>query len=334
MAGRHCVAFVDESLLKGSHSPGFYLLAAVILDQDTADQARNAMRAAVGGDYFHTTKLHHAARFRVVEDALDTVAAHAGWVHIVTHAPLDVPKEIARQRCLGQMLPELNRQRVRDVILDSRGADPDPEKRDSNDLRDRRTYRHLVREGTISSRMALRHQPSRDEGLWMADAAAWATQRVLRSDDPVWWNRIADVTTVTDAVTGTDLHIRGDGGGDRAALPHGDHGPQRASQSAPPLLSPPAYPSAADAPPSFPDATLTDLVMQSLYARQAHARVEKQLSRSIAELSAEVRNLHHTIQRIAALHPPQSDAPEATPEPPDTGPQSGVDGRGDLRALE
>ncbi len=181
MAGRHCVAFVDESLLKGSHSPGFYLLAAVILDQDTADQARNAMRAAVGGDYFHTTKLHHAARFRVVEDALDTVAAHAGWVHIVTHAPLDVPKEIARQRCLGQMLPELNRQRVRDVILDSRGADPDPEKRDSNDLRDRRTYRHLVREGTISSRMALRHQQPRrgivDGGCCRLGHTARASQR-------------------------------------------------------------------------------------------------------------------------------------------------------------
>ncbi|MDP9792580.1 hypothetical protein J2S43_001092 [Catenuloplanes nepalensis] len=334
MAGHHSVAFVDESHLKGPHSAGFYLLAAVIVDQTAVEQARSAMRAAVGTGRFHANELHRDARFRVVEDALDTVAAHAGWVHIVTHTPLDVGKEIARQRCLSQLLQELNRQRVRDVIMDTRGADPSPEERDHNDIRDRRTYRQLVREGTINPRMAIRHQHSHDEGSWMADVAAWATQRVLRTDDPVWWNRIADIATVTDAVTGTDLKIRGDGGGDRAALPAGDHGPQRASQSAPPLLSPSAYPPAADLPPQYPNATLTDLAMQSLYARQAQSRLENKLSRSIAELSDEVRNLHHTIRRIAALRTPQSDARDVAPSAPDTDSPSSLDRNGDTRALE
>lgn len=50
MTGQHSVAFVDESHLKGPESVGFYLLAAVIVDQGTVDQARTAMRAVAGRD--------------------------------------------------------------------------------------------------------------------------------------------------------------------------------------------------------------------------------------------------------------------------------------------
>ncbi|WP_157239568.1 hypothetical protein [Catenuloplanes japonicus] len=85
--------------------------------------------------------------------------------------------------------------------------------------------------------------------------------------------------------------------------------------------------------PPFPDATLTDLVRQSLYARQAQNRVENRLSRSLTELTAEVRNLHDTIQRITAPHPPESGVHGVAPLP-DTSTPSRLDDNGDRRALK
>ncbi len=187
MTGHHSVAFVDESHLKGPESAGFYLLAAVIVDQDDADQARSAMRDAVGTDFFHATTLHHRARFRVVEDALDVVSAHAGWVHIVTHAPLDVGKR-NRTAALPQPAPAGTQPATR-----ARRADGQPRRRPRpGRARHQRHPRpaHLPPAGPRKHHQPTHGtpapaQPSRDEGLWMADVAAWAAQRVLRSDDPV-----------------------------------------------------------------------------------------------------------------------------------------------------
>ena len=186
----HPTAFVDESWLQQRGSPGAYLMAAVIIDQDDVAAAEAAASAAAGiHDGYHSTVLYHRGHVGTIEAMLDVVSAHAGWSVVSAQVPLnagtrDLPphspqharshlesqREHARQVSLERLLRYLNSQRVRDVYLESRASPAEwQQARDagsrlpSTDRNDIRAYRRLLDQGTISHRMRLIHVDGRND---------------------------------------------------------------------------------------------------------------------------------------------------------------------------
>ena len=164
---------------------------------------------------------------------------------MIARAPLGEHQEAARQAALTQLLHQLNDQKVRDVIVDTRASPREQldtqlqgRKVNPSDLPDITTYRRLVRSQQINARMRLQHVEDRHQpALWLPDVTAWAFQRALVFDEPQWWSRVAGVATIHDAATGRELTLTND----RTAPPTGERGPQIPSPSAQNSLSPSFY---------------------------------------------------------------------------------------------
>jgi len=211
---RHLLAFIDESFVQHPNHPGAYLLAAVVLDQDHLAEAFAAGRQAATRDGYHSRPLHQRGHITPIEDMLNVVEQHTTSAMLTIQLPLG-DEEHARQTALSRMLQELSKQHVRDVFLDTRAT---AEERIQSSIEGRKiplsnrpdigTYRTLLRDGAISSRMRLTHITQHDQpGLWMADALAWAAHRALYFSEPQWWSRVTSVSTVIDAITGTRLSL-------------------------------------------------------------------------------------------------------------------------------
>jgi len=342
------VAFVDEAFIQWRHHPGAYLFAAVILDEDAVAQAADAARAAARGWEFHSTHLYHRGHVGVIESMLDAVEEHAGWTVLVAQTPLadlsddepqppGVRRETARQTSLERLLTYLNAQKVRDVVLDTRGGEAEWQLARQEgrrvpeiDRQDIHTYRRLVHRGDISHRMRLIHVDDRTQPvLWMADAVAWSARRALAVDEPQWWARIADVATVLEASTGAELRIEDN----RAAPPDGERGPHDVSQSAHPMLLPaqgplPGYDPGPDVGDTVGAAgvILTHLLRQADDARAGlHPLRAEQQRRLLAEMRAlaeRVDDLTRQIQDLRAARPATdlsasdgADVPSPSPHP-------------------
>jgi hypothetical protein len=238
----HPVAFVDEAFIRLHQHPGAYLFAAVLVDADDLPDVIDAARhAASPHEQFHASDLYRRGHIQPIEDMLDTTEAHAGWTLMIAQAPLGEHQEAARQATLTQLLRQLNEQKVRDVVLDTRASPREQldtrlqgRKVNPSDLPDITTYRRLVRGQHINARMRLQHVDDRHQpALWLPDVTAWAFQRALVFDEPQWWSRIASVATIHDAATGRELSLTHD----RTAPPTGERGPQIQSPSAQNSLS-------------------------------------------------------------------------------------------------
>jgi hypothetical protein len=211
---RHLIAFIDESFVQHPNHPGAYLLSAVVIDQDHLAEAFAAGRQAATRDGYHSRPLHQRGHITPIEDMLDVVEQHATSAMLTIQLPLG-DEAHARQNALSRMLQELSKQQVRDMFLDTRAtaeerihASVEGRKIPLSNRPDVGTYRTLVRDGAISSRMRLNHITQHDQpGLWMADALAWAAHRALYFSEPQWWSRVTSVSTVIDAVTGTRLSL-------------------------------------------------------------------------------------------------------------------------------
>ncbi|MEV4830620.1 hypothetical protein AB0K25_20155 [Micromonospora sp. NPDC049257] len=330
----HPTAFVDESWLQQRGSPGAYLMAAVIIDQDDVAAAEAAASAAAGiHDGYHSSVLYHRGHVGTIEAMLDVVSGHAGWSVVSAQVPLnagtrDLPshspqharshlesqREHARQVSLERLLRYLNSQRVRDVYLESRASPAEwQQARDagsrlpSTDRNDIRAYRRLLDQGTISHRMRLIHVDGRnDPGLWMADAVAWSAGRAIRADEPQWWNRIADVATVIEATTGAELRLNERG----AAPPDGERDPHNLSQRAQTMFSPTAYSAS-------PETHHVGAILQSLVAQadQARTPASDQLTREVLgyvqHIAERVEQLSETVNQML----PPASASGAAPNP-------------------
>lgn len=307
----HPVAYVDETWIQRPGHPGVYLLAAVLAERTDIDALATAARIAAGNQEYHSTHLYQRGHVGVIEDMLDVVQDHAAWTVIIAHAPITDGNEIARQSSLTRLLTELDKQKVADVTLDLRGS-PDQwqQARDKGmtmpepNHRDLRTYRHLVRGGDISPRMRLTHVNDRHEpGLWLADAAAWATRRALSTDEPQWFRRIADAATVLDATTGAHLRINDN----RAAPPAGDrdpHEPAHRNLTAPaePMVLPrPDYADPASTRHTVVTQHMASLLDQAQAAREpgvvVPAAIAAQLLDSVAALTHDVTRLRQVIDQ-------------------------------------
>ncbi|MEV6851678.1 hypothetical protein [Actinoplanes sp. NPDC051411] len=308
----HPVAFVDETFIRLRQHPGAYLFAAVLVDADDLPDVIDAARQAAGhhGE-FHASDLYRRGHIQPIEDMLDTTEAHAGWTLMVAQAPLGEHQEVARQAALTQLLRQLNDQKVRDVVLDTRASPREQldtqlqgRKVNPSDLPDITTYRRLVRGQHINARMRLQHVDDRHQpALWLPDVTAWAFQRALVFDEPQWWSRVAGVATIHDAATGRELSLTND----RTAPPTGEHGPQILSPSAQNSLSSTSFytlnggtTNRAQGPGHLYNALLT----QAIDARTAPQNTS--LATSIAELAANIDRLATTID-AATSHGSQQD---------------------------
>jgi hypothetical protein len=296
------VAFVDEAYIHKQGHPGVYLLAAVLAEGEEVDALEAAARSVVTGVDYHSVDLYHRGHVGVIETMLDAVEAHAAWTAVVAHTPLGPSGEIARQTSLRRLLGYLDKQRVRDVLLDVRGDEREWQTARAQGLkmpainhRDMRSYRHMVTNKEISSRMRLQHVNDRQHpGLWMADAVAWSARRALAADEPQWWLRVSSAATVLEAVSGRELRIEDN----RAALPIGEYGPHSPGQSAQAMLLPvqgphPEYPATQPSRTGPAGRILTQLIAQADNARNSGQLLDevRELSQRVADLTRQIHDL-------------------------------------------
>jgi hypothetical protein len=324
------VAFADEAFINLRNHPGVYVFAGIVVDSDDLPTVMDAARQAADDQGpFHATDLYHRGHITPIEDMLDAVQAHAGWNVLVAQAPITGPQEHARQAAFTRLLQQLNDQKVRDVVVDTRAgqrervqAQLEGRKVTAADLPDVTTYRNLVRTNQINARMRLLHVDDRQQpGLWMADAAAWSFQRALAYDEPQWFSRITEISSIIDARTGAELSLDSN----RAAPPSGERGPEHLSQSAQAsLLTPQFYTlTGGTANRSLgPGQQFTSLLHQ---IEAAHSReLQQQVLRQVVELNRGVAGLTAAIHQSAETSQPALPTGHATitpePEPPDPEP--------------
>lgn len=300
------VAFVDEAFIHGRGHPGVYLFASIVVDSDDLPTVMGAARHAAGDHQpYHTTDLYKWGHLTPIENMLDAVQAHAGWAFLTAQIPIPGPqqgdREGARQAAFGRLLQQLNEQKVRDVVVDTRASQREQvqtqlagRKISDSDIPDVTTYRNLVRSNQISSRVRLMHVDDRQQpGLWMADVVAWSLRRALAYDEPQWFSRISEVSTLVDAQTGRKLVLESD----RAAPPSGERGPGHLSQSAQASLSTQQFYTLNGGTTNRsqgPGYLFADLIQQV-----EQPTVQQQLLRQVAVLNRSVQGLSAAIQQSA-----------------------------------
>lgn len=193
------VAFLDESYdytRDGSREP-LYVLAAVLIDGDEVDAARRRAQALVSPAVgYHTTELARAGKIDKVHAMLNHVRNDAGWSVVAIQSPYSGHAELARQRCLRQLLVDLSGRKVARAILDSR-IQPRASDPRMLDKQDERTARELRSAGSISRHLSINHATDRVEPLlWLPDGVAWAVRRAMVADDDVHFEIIRSVTSL------------------------------------------------------------------------------------------------------------------------------------------
>jgi hypothetical protein len=317
------VAFADEAFTNLHNHPGINLFSGIVVDSDDLTTIMDAARQATGDQGpFHATDLYHRGHITPIEDMLDAVQAHAGWNFLVAEAPITGTQEHARQVAFTRLLQQLNEQKVRDVVVDTRASQRERvqtqlegRKVTATDLPDVTTYRNLVRTNQINARMRVLHVDDRQQpGLWMADAAAWPFQRALAYDEPQSFSRITEISSIIDARTGGQLSLDSN----RAAPPSGERGPEHLSQSAQASLLTGKFYTLTGGTTNRtlgPGQLYTSLLQQ---AEAAHSRdLQQQVLRQVVELNRGVAELTTAIHHSAGAGQPEIRAVQTsnTPEP-------------------
>lgn len=160
-------AYIDESGRVAE--PGLYVLAAVVVRPDHADDVRATLRAGVrhASRPFHWRLEEHADQ----ESLAKTVGA-LGLVSVVAIAtPVDKHRpERARKLCLVQLLWELQRRNVTDVLFESR--------RSAQDQEDKKLIAAAIRSQQLEPGLAYGFgYPSSEPLLWLPDLVAGAVNR-------------------------------------------------------------------------------------------------------------------------------------------------------------
>ena len=170
-------AYVDESVhVVGA--PKMYILASVVVRHAQTDEVRAVVRDSLGN---RRDRFHWANEKQPVREAMaQTVGGLELFSVVAVCTPIDNKRqERARRLCLTQLLWELDRCGVQDILLESRGQ---------QDRNDREYLRAQQRAGTVTS--ALRYgfgDPKQEPLLWLPDLVAGAvadnrTSRTGRGD--------------------------------------------------------------------------------------------------------------------------------------------------------
>lgn len=164
-------AYVDESHYAGP--PSFYLLAAVLVDEESIDRAREAVRALqVHKRRVHWHREEPAGRVRLAS----AVAAIGLPATVVIGTPVRPEKqERARRHCLGQLVWILGGCGVTTVCLESRGA--------LRDVNDRLALAGFRGSGVLDPSLYVNHAVADAEPLlWAADIVAGAASEAERGE--------------------------------------------------------------------------------------------------------------------------------------------------------
>lgn len=154
-------AYVDESLRLTA--AGLYLVAAAVVIDERADDARHELRKVLTGRQkrFHWNDAGEKQRSRMLE------TIHALEPAIMAYACQPLPKrqDRARALCVGSLVWDLRHLEVSHVVFESR--------QDHNDRKDANTIERARRAQTASPELTYAFSRPRDEPLlWVADALA------------------------------------------------------------------------------------------------------------------------------------------------------------------
>jgi hypothetical protein len=165
-------AYVDESVREAPS--GHYLLAAMLVPDDRADEVREVLRASVrrGSWRFHW---HDESPTRRAEMAVRVAALGLDAVVVCTEFTEPRGVERARARCLVRLLWELDERGVSDVVL---------ERRQPGNDRDHRTIAGMRRSGWAATDLLYEFSAPRQECLlWLPDVVAGATVPAVADGD-------------------------------------------------------------------------------------------------------------------------------------------------------
>lgn len=181
--GERPVAYIDESY-RGASEPGrrFYILTAVVVEGEARDDLRFDIEGVAEGAYWHTVdELVTPAGLQRTKRMLTLLAA-GDEISVVALASSidanDTGLEMARRRCMGQLLPALaagsSQRKPASLALLERRRD----RRQQN--RDERTRRELVREGRLPQHFRmLQVSPVDEHLLWLPDVVSAAVRRAV-----------------------------------------------------------------------------------------------------------------------------------------------------------
>lgn len=156
-------AYVDESLRQTTS--GLYLVAAAVIIDERADNARHHVRKVLTGHQrrFHWNDAGEAQRAQMVE----VVGALAPTLLAYACRPLPKRQDRARALCVGSLVWDLQQLDVSHVVFESRQA--------RNDRKDADTIEQARRAQRAAPGLTYAfNRPQAEPLLWVADAVAGA----------------------------------------------------------------------------------------------------------------------------------------------------------------
>ena len=159
-------AYVDESESNQHLDPGTYIFAATLVEEEHADEVREAMTALrpAGAGKLHWYNLSGRSRLAVVKEIASLPALHLVVVRTVSRVE---PSERRGRKCLARLVYELANRRVTHVAAEAR-------ERKTN-LRELDHLNRLRMARVIDSDLRYVHIRGPEEPiLWAADAIAGA----------------------------------------------------------------------------------------------------------------------------------------------------------------
>lgn len=210
------IAFIDETFVEPSYDdngvlhPGYYSIAAVVVEADDIAKFREDLPATLGGiNYWHTTDAYrNKANQRKKEDAEHTLG-NSPW-HLRSNIR-PMLNTLGRHTQNGENNVTLNfnipytddpdeRLRLRDAAraeaitaLTTHLTHADPptttfvfEKVKGGDQKDKDTLNRLQNAGVIPSITSIFAEPTDEPLLWAADLLAWASRHLVNATTLTW----------------------------------------------------------------------------------------------------------------------------------------------------
>jgi hypothetical protein len=182
------VAFIDESYASssGDSAGGFYLLSAVVYEEEVLNQARLKNNLASKTSHWHTTDQNDKGNQRAVHALAEAVGDQAMELVVAGLLDLrDLGLEKARQRCMANLLAYLNEKDCKLLIYERRALRSDVNS-------DSALVNKLRKQGLIGQNTrVIPSSPSAENLLWSADLLAWAIRRLLTHAETKWIRSIS-----------------------------------------------------------------------------------------------------------------------------------------------
>lgn len=230
------IAFIDETFVEPSYDdngklhPGYYAIAAVVVEADDIAKFREDYASSFGGiNYWHTTDAVNNRGLEEDPDPENPSRKYSPWhVHKNIRPMLDT---LGRNTKDGQNIVTLNfnipytddpdeRQRLRDAAraeaitaLTTHLTHADPptttfvfEKTKAGDDKDIETLNRLEKAGIIPRITKIFAHPSEEPLLWGADLLAWASRRLLNETTLSWLDDAKIKARFLDSHVQTELN--------------------------------------------------------------------------------------------------------------------------------